>query len=153
MIIVDSRKRDPKSEMVVKHENPNGNPINYKPIRRINPDMSRLSPLARFIVENEDGSYIGGFLHRKNDVRVEGLIGSRHALNVRVHGQKYADDIKEMYNITPQDRAFNPGWLFDVFEPSNDETEYFNRAAEKIQKTAGSGGRIIIHGNIFEVTA
>ena len=124
MIIVDSRQCDPKSEMVVKHESANGNPISYKPIRKIEPNIASLSPLAQFIVAHETGSYIGGFLHRKNDVRVE------------------AADA----------RNYIQGWLFDVFEPGDDETAYFNRTAEKILKTIGPGGRVIINGSVFDVT-
>lgn len=139
MIIVDSRRRDPRTEMVVKHEGPKGDPISYKPIRRVEPDISRLTPLARFIVENEQGTYIGGFLHRKNDVRVEAAPGSH----------PNAGD--QLWGIPADARNFIAGWLFDVFEPNDDETEYFNIAAAKIQNTAGPMGRVIINGNIFDI--
>lgn len=139
MITVDSRTRDPKTEMVVKYESLNGVPIQYKPIRRISPDITRLSPLARFIVENEDGTYVGGFNHRKNDVRVEGPAGSHPA----------AGD--ETWNIPSDARAVCPGYLFPVFEPRDDETEYFNAIATKIAVLAGNGGRVIIRDQVFEV--
>ena len=139
MIIVDSRKRDPKSEVVLKHEGIGSVPDSYKPVRKITPDIEKLSPLARFIVENEDGTYIGGFLNRKNNVRVEGPVGSH----------PYAGN--KMYGIPVDERAVCPGWLFPVFEPHFNETEYFNAEAEKIAKLAGSGGRVKIYNNIFEV--
>jgi len=139
MIIVDSRKRDPKTEIVLKHEGIGSVSNSYKPVRKINPDIEKLSPLARFIVVNEDGTYVGGFLHRKNNVRVEGPVGSHPAA-----GDK-------MYCIPEDERAVCPGWLFPVFEPHFDETEYFNAAAEKIEKLAGPGGRVKIYDNIFEV--
>jgi hypothetical protein len=140
MITVDSRKKDPKTEMVVKYESPNGNPTQYKPIRKISPDVNRLSPLARFIVENEDGTYIGGFNHRKNDVRVEGPSGSH----------PNAGD--ETWGIPSDARNVCRGYLFPVFEPRDDETEYFNTVAAKIAALAGNGGRVIVNGQVFEVT-
>ena len=140
MIIVDSRQCDPKSEMVVKHESANGNPISYKPIRKIEPNIASLSPLAQFIVAHETGSYIGGFLHRKNDVRVEAAPGTH----------PNAGDT--MWGIPTDARNYIQGWLFDVFEPGDDETAYFNRTAEKILKTIGPGGRVIINGSVFDVT-
>ncbi len=139
MIIVDSRKHDPQSEVVLKHEGIGSVPNSYKPVRKIHPEIDKLSPLARFMVENEDGTYIGGFLHRKNNVRVEGPIGSHPAAGDR------------MYGIPVNERAVCQGWLFPVFEPNFNETEYFNAAAEKIEELAGKGGRVIIHKNIFEV--
>lgn len=138
-IIVDSRTRDNRSEMVVKHEDFNGNPISHKPIRKVYPILTKLNFLANFIVENENGTYIGGFLNRRNDVRVEGAPGS------------HPNAGEEMWGIPDDARAFCKGYLFPVFEPADDESEYFNIVAERIEALAGPGGRVIINGNIFEV--
>lgn len=140
-IIVDSRTRDPKTEMVVKYEDRNGKPIQHKPVRRISPAIARLSPLARFLAENLDGMYIGGFVHRKNDVTVEGPVGS------------HPNAGNETWNIPRDARNVCHGYLFPVFEPNDDETEYMNAVAMKIAALAGNGGRVIIRGQVFEVTA
>lgn len=153
MITVDSRQRDPKSEMVVKYESPNGNPIQWKPVRHINPDMYRLTPLASFIAEHQDGAYIGGFHHRSNDVRVEGALGSQYTINEHARGASYAEDCVNTWGISRDARATIRGWLFPVFEPGDDETEYFNHVAERIAATAGAGGRVIIKNAIYEVAA
>lgn len=150
MIRVDSRTRDIKTEMVIKYVSPNGNPIQYKPIRKIEPSIPMLSPLARFIVENESGTYIGGFLHRKNDVHVEGPIGSKKTLTIQERGQEMADKIEKIYGLDKNERA-ECSYLFPVFEPNDDETEYFNSVAEKIRKLAQPGGRVIINKNIFDI--
>ena len=138
-ITVDSRKRDQKTKMVVKYTTPNGTPTQYKPVRDIHPDTSRLTPLARFIAEHEHGLYVGGFLHRANDVRVEGPPGSHPAAGNKTFG------------IAADARAVCRGYLFPVFEPEDDETEYLNNVAAHISALADADGRVIINGNIYEL--
>lgn len=138
-LIVDSRRRDQKSETVVKYTNLQGRPIDWKPVRKITPDLTLLTPLARFIAERLDGAYIGGFLHRDTDVRVEGPAGS----------EPYAG--KKPYGFPVDARLTCKGYLWPVFEPEDDETEYVNRVAEKMASMARIGGRIIVRGEIFNV--
>jgi hypothetical protein len=138
-ILVDSTKRDPKSEMVLKHQGIGNVQDSFKPIRGINPKKENLSDLALFIVNQLEGTYIGGFLNRKNNVRIEGKMGSH----------PYAGN--KMFGVPEDARAVCPGWLFPVFKPHFDETLYFIAEAEKIRKLAGMGGRVIIFGNVFDI--
>lgn len=137
---VDSRKRDPKSEMVVKYTNMKGVPTDFKPIRTITPNTEKLTELARFIVKNLDGKYVGGFNHNGNDVIVEGPEGS-HPL---------AGGKKGSGSMYPATARVSTSFLWPVFEPYDDETEYVNKVAEKCAALAGNGGRIRIKNEIFE---
>jgi len=151
-ITVDSRRRDIKSEQVVKYENEHSTPVQWKPIRKISPDSTRLTPVARFIADRADGKYIGGMLLNGFLVRVEGAAGSQYTIDVKCHGQEKADKMYSVYGLDKNERATIRGWLFPVFEPEMDETQYFNNEAQKMTAAAGVGGRIIINGEILEVT-
>ena len=150
-ITVDSRKRDPKSKMIVKYETENGTATQWKPVRKINPDNTRLSGVAKFIADRAEGKYIGGMLLNGFLVRVEGAIGSRHAIEVKKHGAETAEKLAKCWNLDKNERATIRGWLFPVFEPEMDETEYFNMEARKIVAVAGIGGRIVINNEIMEL--
>jgi len=152
MITVDSRQRDPKSEQVVKYVDANtGIPIQWKPVRKISPDYSRLSLLARFIAERGDNKYIGGMLLNGFLVRVEGPIGSLFEIEIKKSGLENARKHFHMWALKETDRAVIQGWLFPVFEPDMDETQYFNIQAEKIIEVAGKGGRVKVNKDIFEI--
>ncbi len=150
-ITVDSRKRDPNTVLTPKYENGAGQVIQYKPVRKISPDLSKLSPLARFIVEHSEGKYIGGFLLNGANVRVEGPIGSRYVLDVKLKGQDATEKMYKVYGCSKEDRAAIEGWLFPIFEPEDDESEYFNAVANAILEKAGVGGRVIIGSDIYEI--
>jgi hypothetical protein len=149
-ITVDSRKRDPKSENVVKYYDiKSGQPMQYKPVRKISPDRDKLSPLAQFIVDHAEGKYIGGMMLNGFLVRVEGCKGSQFAIEVKEKGIEQAEKLVKIGFLTKDDRATIRGWLFPVFEPDMDETEYFNKEAARMVDQAGSCGRIIIGENIY----
>jgi hypothetical protein len=151
-ITVDSRTRDPKSEQVVKYVNEHGTPIQYIPVRKISPNTAALTPIARFIADRAEGKYIGGMLLRGFLVRVEGAVGSQHAIEVKKHGQERAEKLAHIWGLNKNERATIHGWLFPVFEPEMDETEFLNAEAKKMVAAAGVGGRIIINNEIMEVT-
>ena len=150
-ITVDSRRRDPRSEQVVKYENEHGTPVQWKPVRKISPDSGRMSMVAQFIADRADGKYLGGMMLNGFLVRVEGAMGSQYSIDVRCHGQEKADKMYCGYGLDKNKRATIRGWLFPVFEPEMDETEYLNEEARKMVAAAGVGGRIVINGEIMEV--
>lgn len=151
-ITVDSRTRDPKSEQVVKYVNEHGTPVQHKPVRKISPDVAALTPVARFIADRAEGKYIGGMLLHGFLVRVEGAVGSQHAIEVKKHGQEQADKLAHIWGLNKNERATIRGWLFPVFEPEMDETKYLNDEADKMIAAAGMGGRIVINNEILEVS-
>jgi hypothetical protein len=140
-IIVDSRNRDPKSEQVVKYTNLRGEPTQYKSIRKISPEKEKLSELGIFLCEKLNGSYIGGFLHKENDVIIEGPEGS----DPNAGNPKYGS------LCPPSARLKCKGYLWPVFEPNDDETKYINKAARKMIEMAKPGGRVIIKKEIFDI--
>lgn len=150
-IIVDCRRRDPKGEQVAKYEDRHGNTVQLKPVRKIYPKAAGLSKVGRFIADRADGKYIGGMLLNGFLVRVEGAVGSQYLIDIKYHGQEKADKMYSVYGLDKNARTTIRGWLFPVFEPEMDETEYLNEEARKMVAAAGVGGRIVINGEILEV--
>jgi hypothetical protein len=151
-ITIDCRKRDTKAELVPKYTNEFGTVIQHKPIRKLNPDINKLSPLAKFIVQEAKDHFIGGMLLNGFLVRVEGKTGSLFDVTVKEKGLEETERIFKIWSEDKQTRASIKGWLFPVFEPFNNETDYFNNEAEKILSVAGSGGRVIINKKCFEIS-
>lgn len=151
MITVDSRRRDPKSEEAVKYVSLQGRPIQYKPVRKITPDLSRLSKEAAFIAENAEGKYLGGMLLNGFLVRVEGPIGSQFNIEVKNLGQEKADEKAKLWGWNKSNRSVIQGWQFPIFEPEDDPTQYLNNQATKIVEAAGKGGRIILNNKTLDI--
>ena len=107
--------------------------------------------VAQFIADRADGKYLGGMMLNGFLVRVEGAVCSQYSIDVKCHGQEKADKMYCGYGLDKSKRATIRGWLFPVFEPEMDETEYLNEEARKMVAAAGVGGRININGEIMEV--
>jgi hypothetical protein len=150
-IIVDSRRKDVKSIEVEKYYNEAGITVQTKPVRKICPDFNRLSTLAKFIASRANDKYIGGMLLNGFIVRIEGPEGSMYEIEARQKGIRTADTLFKMWGFNKKDRAIIKGWLFPVFEPENDETEYFNCEAIKIARAAGVNGRVIINDEVYNI--
>lgn len=149
-VSINCRTRDINARRIVKHTSLRGNPTDYMSVIDITPDAEKLGPLAAFIYDRADGKYIGGMLLRGFLVRVEGAPGTQKIADMKAHGaEKYAK-IAQCYDLDPNERAVIRGWLFPVFEPNTNATNYFNNEALKIQSVA-PGGRVVINNEVFDL--
>jgi hypothetical protein len=161
-IIVSSRQRDTQTYGVQKYDNdaewnvkggqaPNG-VCATRWLRRTNADISALSPLAAWLVAHCPKCVAGRMPHSQLKYRVRCFDGMTQADHVRksaetphgtgwvVNGVWYRDQerardmarqVIECYGL---EKLFArcDDWLFDIIEPEQDDTTYWNAQASKM---------------------
>lgn len=157
-ITVAARKTDQLSFGVQKYDNdevwnipgglaPNGvSATRY--LRRTIPDVTRLTPLAAFLVENCPKSVAGNMPATQRKHRVTCYNGKTESDMIRSEGRKNAEGYIRCYDLEKVPSKITD-WKFDIIQPGQSDTEYWNRQAENII-SAGTV-RIEIGKNIFQV--
>lgn len=157
-IIVAARKTDPIAFGVQKYDNkenwnrvdgiaPNGvNATRY--LRRTTPDVTRLTPLAAFLVESCPKSVAGNMPAMRSEHRVTCYNGKTEADMMRSSGRKNAEGYIRCYDLENVPSKIMD-WKFDIIEPGQSDTDYWNRQGANI--ISSGAVRIEIGDNIFEV--
>lgn len=142
-ITVAARKRDPRVFTVQKYSNdepwntvggtaPSGvHATRY--LRRTQPILDQLSPLARFIVENGPTCVAGKWPSFNSADRVRCYNGETQADTARRTNQYGAltENMIRVYNLENSLTSIDD-YLFDVIEPHQTDEQYWNDQAERI---------------------
>ncbi len=164
-ITVACRKRDEKVFTAQKYDNredwnvvggtaPSGvHATRY--LRKITPDVDKLTPLARFLFENVRGSVAGSrYPHPKIDARTVCYNGRTEAEQIMYDAKtnftcqcrrfenatgavKLAESVLKCYAGFLDGPQKIDDWYFDIIEPNQTDDEYLNQEAARIA-AAGS---------------
>jgi hypothetical protein len=163
-IIVAARRNDPRAFGVQKYANRAGwnRPGEIAPtgvcatryLRRTTPDVARLSPLARFLVDHVPACVAGHRISINTKDRVRCYDGLTIADNLRRWATKRhpdgtyrvncyifhapadalaaAERIIAMYGDMMHEPYCVDDWLFPIIEKGEDDTDYWNRVAREM---------------------
>ena len=141
-IIVAARKNDPAGFGVQKYDNvgawnvPGGQAPNgvsaTRYLRKTNPNVNCLCPLARFLVENVPHCVAGLTSSFRFQERVRCFTGETEADVARRLGNygKNTELAIAVYELSSQLAEID--WLFPIIEPSQTDTDYWNNVASAI---------------------
>ena len=157
-ITVSARKTDPLAFGVQKYDNdeewnipgglaPNGVSATHY-LRRTQPDITKLTTLAAFLVENCPKYVAGNMPAMQRKHRVTCYNGKTEADMMRSDGRKNANGYIRCYGLENVPSKITD-WKFDIIQPGQSDTEYWNKQSENII-SAGTV-RIEIGENIFQV--
>ena len=147
-ITVACRKTDPLAVGAQKYDNaagwnvpggcsPNGvSATRYT--RRTSPDLDKLIPLARFLVQHAPTSVAGNLPHVDRDKRVRCYNGKTQADLLRASASGKSADDRDLAEVRirayglEKEPACIEDWRFDIVEPQQSDEDFWNRAAKRM---------------------
>lgn len=157
-IIVAASKTDTLAFGVQKYDNDDEwNVVNWvapnvvnatRHLRRTTPDVTQLTPLAAFLIENCHKSVAGNMTAMQPEHRVTCYNGKTEADMMRSEGKKNAEGYIRCYDLENVPSKIMD-WKFDIIAPGQSDTDYWNRQAANI--ISAGAVRIEIGSHIFEV--